>query len=241
MKKHIPNLLTILNLLCGTTAVVFAVEGNWRWAVFLILLAALMDFLDGFAARMLKAYSEVGKQLDSLADMVTFGVLPAVMLYKIYQQVFTGDIADFFGIPAIQWIILSTVLIIPAFSAIRLARFNTMEGDNPFFSGLPTPAHALFWTGAYWQIMKEGLLFQHEVSVWMIWIIQIILAVHMIMPVPMFSLKFETYKLRGNMIRYSFLFLSVILLIFTGIPGLSIVVLIYILLALVNILMAPKG
>ena len=240
MKKHIPNFLTILNLLCGTTAVVFAVEGNWRWTVYLILMAALLDFFDGFAARRLKAYSEVGKQLDSLADMVTFGVLPAIMLYKIYQQVFTGDIPGFFGIPAIQWIILSTVLIIPAFSAIRLARFNTMESDSSFFSGLATPAHALFWTGAFWQIMKEGLLFQHEVSVWMIWIIQVILAFHMIMPVPMFSLKFETYKLKGNIIRYSFLILSIIILIFTGIPGLSIVVLIYIMLALVNILMAQR-
>jgi len=238
MKKHIPNLITILNLFCGSVAVVFVLEGNWYWAVMLVLLAALFDFLDGFTARMLKAHSEIGRQLDTLADMITFGLLPAVMLYKIYQQVFAGDISGIFAIPAVQWIVLASILMVPAFSAIRLARFNIGDTEGSFFMGLATPANALFWTGMYWQIMKEGLIFQHEFSVWLVWIIQIILAVHMIMPVPMFSLKFEHFKVNGNIVRYLFLATSGIILIFTGIPGLSVVVLLYILLALVNIPMA---
>ena len=238
MKKHIPNFITILNLLCGSTAVVFAVEGNWQWAVMLILLASLFDFLDGLAARLLKANSEIGKQLDSLADMISFGLLPAIMLYKIYQQLFIGDLSGIFGNSIIQWIILSSVLIVPAFSAIRLARFDTEEPGQTFFLGLATPANALFWTGMYWQIMKEGLVFQHELSIWFIWIIHIILAFHMILPVPMFTLKFEHFKIKGNIIRYLFFLTSAIILVSTGIPGLSVIVLIYILLALINTVMA---
>ena len=238
MKKHIPNFLTLLNLVCGTTAIVFSIEGNWRWAVFLILVAALFDFLDGLAARLLKAYSDVGKQLDSLADMVTFGVLPAIMLYLIYQQLFIGDLHGIFEKPFMQLIILLTVLIIPAFSAIRLARFNTAESNGSYFFGLATPAHALFWTGIYWQIMKEDQLFQHEISVWFIWIIHILLAFQMILPIPMFSLKFESFALRGNVVRYFFLLLSLVIIAIAGIPGLPLIVLIYILLSLINLLLA---
>lgn len=238
MKKIIPNFITILNLLCGSVAVVFVLEGNWYWAVMLVFFAALADFLDGLAARLLKAYSEIGKQLDSLADMVSFGLLPAFMLYKIYQQLFIGDIVGIFGNHVIQWIIYATILIVPAFSAIRLARFNTDQSEESFFLGLATPANAIFWTGMYWQIMKEGVIFQHEISIWFIWIIQWILALHMILPIPMFSLKFEHFKLKGNIIRYLYLLTSGIILIFTGIPGLSVVILLYILIAMVNMLMA---
>ena len=88
MKNHLPNLLTLLNLACGTVAIVLTIEGQWQWAVYLVLVAALFDFLDGFAARMLKAYSDTGKQLDALADMVSFGVLPGVFIYTIFKALF---------------------------------------------------------------------------------------------------------------------------------------------------------
>ena len=238
MIKHLPNALTLLNLMCGTTAIVFSIEGNWRAAVFLILLAALFDFFDGLAARLLKAYSDIGKQLDSLADMVSFGVLPAIMLYLIYQQLFIGDLQGVFAKPFLQWIVLATVLIIPAFSAIRLARFNTAEGEGTDFLGLATPAHALFWTGIYWQIMKSEQLFQHDIAVWFIWIIHILLAFQMIIPIPMFSLKFESYVIKGNIVRYFFLIISIVILAVAGISGLPLIIIIYILLSLINLLLA---
>lgn len=230
VKNHIPNGITLLNLVCGTAAVVFALEGQWTWAVYLVLAAAVLDFLDGLAARLLKATSSTGKQLDSLADMVTFGLLPAVFVYSIFIRQFREgvDIP-----PGLQWIILASIALIPVFSAIRLARFNVRE-SSPFFIGLPTPAHGLFWTGIYWQYMDSGSLFGTALNAYFLWAIMLIMAMYMIMPVPMYSLKFEGFRLRGNLIRYVLLAAAALILAWTGIPGLTLVVLTYILLSLLN-------
>lgn len=228
MKRHIPNLLTLLNLAAGTTAIVLTLEGNRVPAVYLMLAAAVLDFLDGLAARLLHAYSETGRQLDSLADVVSFGVLPAIFIYTIFMHQFTG---------LLQWIILGSILIVPIFSAIRLARFNAGEGEDPCFHGLPTPAHALFWTGLFWQFIHGGLLYGKPVSVFFLWAIMIIMAFQMILPVPMVTLKFEHFRIRGNLVRYLLLVLSAMILILTGMAGLSLVVLTYILLSLLNLVL----
>ena len=239
MKKHIPNLITLLNLGCGTVAIVFALEGQWQWAVYLLLIAAGFDFLDGLAARLLNAYSETGKQLDSLADMVTFGVLPALFIYTIFKQQFLVSGTE--GFPQmIQWLMLFSVVVVPAFSAIRLARFNVREQGGSFFNGLPTPAHALFWTGIYWQFMRDGLLFGTALNLFFLWAIMLIMAFHMILPVPMYTLKFEHFRVRGNLIRYLILLVSVVILVITGLSGLSLVILAYILLSLLNLLLQTR-
>ena len=241
MKRHLPNLITLLNLACGTVAIVLTLEGQWRWAVYLVLAAAVFDFLDGFAARMLKAHSETGKQLDSLADMVSFGVLPAVFIYTLFKNLFLNqpdDAGKFYT--QLQWVVLASVLLVPAFSAIRLARFNTEKDQGSFFYGLPTPAHALFWTGIFWQMMQNGSLFGTPLNLFFMWAIMLIMAFHMILPVPMYSLKFEHFRLRGNLIRYLLLFLSVGILIIAGWGGLSLVILVYILLSLLNLLLARR-
>lgn len=241
MKRHLPNLITLLNLACGTTALVLALEGQWRWAVYLILAASVLDFLDGFAARMLKAQSNMGKQLDSLADLVSFGVLPAVFIYVIFSTLFQNQPADsgsFYG--TFQWIVLISVLLVPVFSAIRLARFNTEEDQGRFFYGLPTPAHALFWTGIFWQFMGSGNIFGTPMNLFFMWAIMLIMAFHMILPVPMYSLKFEHWRLRGNLIPYLILLLSAVILISMGLGGLPIVILVYILLSLLNLLLARR-
>lgn len=236
MKRHLPNLLTLLNLACGTAAIILALEGQWRFAVYLLLAAALFDFLDGFAARLLKAYSQTGKQLDSLADMVTFGVLPAVFIYTLFK--FSSP--DQLGSGTMYWIMLASVVVVPVFSAIRLARFNIHESDEPFFSGLPTPAHALFWTGLFWQFMEDGLLFGTLVNPYFLWAIMWIMAFQMLLPVPMYSLKFEHFRIRGNLIRYLILLSALIILLLTGLSGLSLVILTYILLSLLNLLLQTK-
>jgi len=241
MRRHIPNLLTLLNLACGTVAIVLALEGQWRWAVYLILAASIFDFLDGFAARMLKAYSEIGKQLDSLADMVTFGVLPAIFIYTLFKNLFLNQPVDsgtFYNY--LQWVVLVSVLLVPAFSAIRLARFNTEKDQGTFFYGLPTPAHALFWTGIFWQMMENGSLFGTPLNLFFMWAIMLIMAFHMILPVPMYSLKFEHFRLRGNLIRYLLLLLSLVILLSVGWGGLSLIILLYILLSLLNLLLARR-
>jgi CDP-diacylglycerol---serine O-phosphatidyltransferase len=262
MKRHIPNLLTLFNLASGTTGIVLTLEGNWQPAVYLMLAAAFFDFFDGMAARFLKAYSETGRQLDSLADVVSFGVLPAVFAYTIFLHQFIGGESGTlqvpgspgpeFGItgiegglrmvihPFLQWIILGSILLIPVFSAIRLARFNTGQGDDPFFHGLPTPAHALFWTGLFWQFIHGGLLYGRPVSIFFLWSIMLIMVFQMILPVPMYTLKFEHFRLQGNLIRYLLIFLSVIILIMSGLSGLTLIILLYILLSLLNLLLGRK-
>lgn len=236
MKKHIPNLFTLLNLSCGTVAIVLTIEGQWQWSVYLLIAAALFDFMDGMSARLLNAVSETGKQLDSLADMVTFGVLPAVFIYAIFRQQFLG--ADTGLYPhTVQWLMLISVVMVPALSAIRLARFNQEESGVTFFHGLPTPAHALFWTGLYWQFMEEGLLFGTQVNLYFLWAIMVLMALHMILPVPMYSLKFKHLRIKGNLIRYVLLVIAVVILALTGLSGITLVILSYILLSLLNLLL----
>lgn len=241
MKRHLPNLITLLNLASGCVAIVLTLEGQWRWAVYLVLAASLFDFLDGFTARMLKAHSAIGKQLDSLADMVSFGVLPAVFIYTLFKELFRNlpeDAGMFYQ--QMQWVILVSVLLVPACSAIRLARFNSEEDHGSFFYGLPTPAHTLFWTGIFWQIMQSGTLFGTPMNLFFMWTIMLIMAFHMILPIPMYSLKFENFRLQGNLIRYLLLFMALIILIFAGLGGLSLVILVYILLSLLNLLLARR-
>ena len=241
MKKHLPNFLTMLNLACGTTAIVLTLEGQWQWAVYLVLIASLFDFLDGFSARMLNARSETGKYLDSLADIVTFGVLPGVFIYTVFKVLFLNQVEGSTPLSfSLQWIMFGTVLIVPVFSAIRLARYNLKESEESFFEGLPTPAHTLFWTGLFWQFMMDGTLFGTPLNVFFIWSIMLIMAFQMILPVPMYSLKFEHLRLRGNLIRYLLLLASLVILLITGLAGLSVVILIYVLLSLLNLLFLTR-
>ena len=241
MKRHIPNLLTLLNLAFGTAAIVFTLEGNWQYAVYLMLAASLMDFLDGFAARLLKAHSETGKQLDSLADMVSFGVLPAIFIYTIFRSLLLNQPEGQSSFhEGLQWLVLASVALVPALSAIRLARFNSQQDSGSFFHGLPTPAHALFWTGIFWQFMESGNLFGTPLNLYFLWAIMFIMAFHMILPVPMYSLKFTHFRIRGNLIRYLLIVLAVVILALTGLPGLSLVILTYILLSLLNLLIAVR-
>ena len=241
MKRHIPNLITLLNLACGTAAIVLSLEGQWRLAVYLVLAASVFDFLDGFAARLLKVGSDTGKQLDSLADMVSFGVLPAIFIYTLFKVLFHNqpeDAGKFYD--HLQWVVLISVLLVPAFAAIRLARFNTEEDQGSFFYGLPTPAHALFWTGIFWQVMQSGSLFGTPVNLFFMWAIMLIMAFHMILPIPMYSLKFEHFRVRGNLIRYLLLLLALVILLVTGWGGLPLVILVYIMLSLLNLLVAKR-
>src|SRR5687767_11262435 len=166
IKKSIPNFITCLNLLCGCIGIVFAFEGNLIWSAYMVGIAAVLDFLDGFAARMLKVYSDMGKQLDSLADMVTFGMLPGVVMYHlIYFSLENGsvslDLSDS-RLPG-QHLTVNPytaylpyfAFLIPVFSAIRLARFNLDSRQSDSFIGLPTPANAIFIV-SLWFIIRDG-------------------------------------------------------------------------------------
>jgi CDP-diacylglycerol---serine O-phosphatidyltransferase len=221
----------------GTVAILMVLSDRPGLAVIFILAAALFDFLDGTAARLLKSTSEIGKQLDSLADIVSFGLVPAAFLYKIIQYLLGIEQDDpFWSGPVVSVVALASILIVPVFSAIRLARFNTQKPGGDFL-GLPVPAYALFWTGIYYDVIINGSLYGQNISIWFTLVIMIGLAGLMIIPLPMISLKFTDLKLRNNVFRYLTLLLGIFMLIILHIPGLPVLILIYILLSLVRIVL----
>jgi CDP-diacylglycerol--serine O-phosphatidyltransferase len=203
----LPNAITCLNLLAGCLAIERTFQADFTGAFLLVALAAVFDFLDGFCARLLKSYSEVGKQLDSLADMVSFGAAPAFALFNLLRGRFDG--------PEIY-----SVFIVAAFSALRLAKFNLDTRQSDGFIGLPTPANTLlivsliFLTGGGPAGEKGPLLFLLDTPWWLIGL-SIGLSLLLVSEVPMFSLKFKSFGWKGNEIRYLFLlFAAALLLVF---------------------------
>ena len=176
--KHIPNTITSMNLLCGVLGVIASLDGRLEQGFALMILAAVFDFCDGLAARLLKAYSEIGKELDSLADDVSFGVLPAVMLYKISGT----DIAVLRYLP----------LLLAAFSALRLAKFNLDERQHDSFIGLPTPAAAMICgsLATLVTVRPDSFLAHWCAGPVFIPVLTIVLCYLLVSEIPMFSMKF---------------------------------------------------
>ena len=178
--KHIPNTITSMNLLCGVLGVIFTFQGALDLAFYLMILAAVFDFLDGFAARMLNAYSPMGKELDSLADLISFGLLPALM---IHRRLVEGGMTGF-------WIYVPVIICI--FSALRLAKFNVDDRQSENFLGLPTPACAM-WCGSLIYAADRGvmtvagLLSERYIMI----IAPVVLAILLVSEIPMFSMKFK--------------------------------------------------
>lgn len=195
MKKHIPNTITSLNLLSGCIAVYLGFQGNYGWAFFFILLAAIFDFLDGFAARLLKAYSAIGKELDSLADVISFGLAPGAMVFSLLQQTDLHIVLPLAG------------FLIPVFSALRLAKFNIDERQSDSFLGLPVPANAIFWGGAVYSF-ADFFIF----NPWILCALVLLFCTLMVTEIPMFSLKMKNFSWRDNKTQYIFLLGCIILL-----------------------------
>ena len=178
--KHIPNTITSMNLLCGALGVIFSLRGSLDIAFYLMLAAAICDFCDGFAARMLNAYSPLGKELDSLADLISFGLLPSLMLHR---RLIEGGVTDFWAY---------TPLIIVVFSALRLAKFNVDDRQTENFLGLPTPASAL-WCGSLIYAADHGVMSMANLlhDTHLIIIASVVLALLLVSEFPMFSFKIK--------------------------------------------------
>lgn len=200
MKKHIPNAITSGNLICGCISIQQMSQGNMTTAAIFILLAAFLDFFDGMAARMLKVSGDLGKQLDSLADMVSFGLAPAFIAFGLLENAVENKIYAYFA------------FIMAVFSALRLAKFNIDERQSEEFIGLPTPANALFWIGislSYWQSfnMEHG---KSVADLWVKWSANpyfivgaiLLLSYAMVAEIPLISLKFKNFGWKGNEYRY---------------------------------------
>jgi CDP-diacylglycerol---serine O-phosphatidyltransferase len=228
IKKHIPNIITLLNLFCGCVAIVFVAERNYEMAFYLVCLGIFLDFFDGFFARLFNVAGELGLQLDSLADMVTSGVAPGFVMYWLLQQSQN---------PAHPILILPYLgFIITLGSCYRLANFNIDTRQTDSFIGLPTPANALF-------ILSLPLVLRHSDSLivfeiltnrWILLVITLFSAYIMNAEIPLFSLKIKDFSFKKNALQIVFLTLCVLLLIFFHYLAIPLVIVTYVLLSVIN-------
>ena len=229
IKKNIPNLITLGNLTCGLLSIVLAFEGKLAIAGALIFYGAILDFFDGFAARLLKVNSELGKQLDSMADMVTFGVAPGLILFHLIL----GEI-DTTGLSYNKVFSIASIgFLIPIFSAIRLAKFNIDTRQTTSFIGLPTPAAAIFIASFPIIGANYGIWLSTELLIGT----TVILSLLLVAEIPLFSLKIskgENLKSQLNIIRILFLISSVILLFVLQFASIPFIVILYIFLSIIN-------
>jgi len=257
LKKHIPNILTLANLFCGMLAIEIGFSEHYFLAAFLLLLGAFFDFFDGFAARLLNVQGELGKQLDSFADMVTFGVAPGVVMYSFLSSFIESAYAPYIS------------FVIPLLSAVRLAKFNIDAKQTDKFIGLPTPANALFFVFIPLIFSMESLGWNHTTFVtgiksdyfsnlfatasfsvletfkYLIIVLIMLFSYFLIAPIEMIALKFKSFGWNGNEIRFVFLGLCLVVIItsllissvFVSVP---IIILLYIILSIINNLFKKK-
>ena len=230
MKKYIPNFITSLNLAAGFAAIIFASQGNILMAAWIIAAAMVFDFLDGFAARALNAYSDIGKELDSLADIVSFGVAPAIILYQLTMNAYSPT-----GIFS-QLMIILILSIMPVCAALRLAIFNLDKSQTTNFKGLATPASAIAVISIVFasNYSDSGIIAFLVNSPVAIIIITVILSALMVSRLELFSLKISSLKLKGNESRYMMLVMLIIIFAIFGIAGVALIIPAYIIASLTS-------
>lgn len=241
MIKQIPNIITSLNILCGSVAIIFAVGGDLVIAAFFAFFGIFFDFFDGLAARLLKAQSELGLQLDSLADVITSGVVPGIVMVQLLSMAFFGKYINLnelienggWNVGITHYLPLMGLLITVA-SAYRLAKFNVDTRQTSSFIGLPTPANSML-------ILSLPLIlhFQYTdlaagiiLNPWFLMGITILSCILLNAEIPLFAMKFKTWDFKGNAIRYLFLLLSMVAIVLLQFVAIPVIILLYILLSL---------
>jgi len=220
VKKHIPNTITCCNLISGCIATYFAFQGDFTLALLFIIIGAVFDFFDGMSARLLGVSSPIGKELDSLADDITFGFAPSAI---VFSYLCTFHI----HLPFVPFL----AFIMAAFSALRLAKFNLDERQALGFIGLPTPANALFWGSLICGLQEHGFVF--DGLEWVILIGTFISSYLLIAEIPMFALKFKHWGWKGNEIKYIFVLSCIPLLLILGISGFAAIIAWYVVLSVI--------
>ncbi len=235
LKSQIPNLFTLSNLICGLLSIYFIFQGYLNIAAYLILLAAVFDFFDGLIARALGVSGELGKQLDSLADMVTFGAAPVFISLHILGSL--SNIPQ--GVAAIA--VGFAPLLMGAMAAYRLAIFNIDTRQSDQFIGMPTPAVALFWVAVL--LVSEYSLGDTALDAAYGWYLNtplavalssLVFAVLMVAPFPLIALKFKGYGVKGNEFKYLLVLLSIVLLAIFAVKAVPIILLLYLVLSVIN-------
>lgn len=224
MKKHIPNLITCLNLLSGAFAIICTLTevGDPWYAVYFIVLAAVFDFFDGMAARALGVSSPIGKDLDSLADVISFGLAPAVLIFHGLQ------------LEGVSFFAAAPVILIAPGAALRLAKFNNDTRQTTSFIGLPVPANALFWIGIYSALPSLALLVGSSFLLGFVYLLVALLVYLMLSEIPMFSFKIKSWELTALRPQIILVLASVCALVFLGLGGFSVAILAYVLLSVLQ-------
>jgi CDP-diacylglycerol--serine O-phosphatidyltransferase len=228
LKKHIPNIITLLNLLCGCIALVFAGEANFEMAFFFVCLGIFFDFFDGFFARLFNVSSPLGLQLDSLADMVTSGVVPGFVLFKMLSNSVNSD-PSLMYLPYLGFIITLG-------SCYRLANFNIDTRQTDSFIGLPTPANALFILSLPLLLKNSDSLIVLELLInpWVLLFISVLSAYILNAEIPLFALKIKKFNLKDNALQLFFLLISILLLAYLQFAGVALIIVFYVLLSIIT-------
>ena len=236
IRRNIPNAITLLNLLCGLLSLIMTFRGNYPMASYFIFGAAVFDFLDGNAARMLKAYSELGKQLDSLADMVSFGVAPGILVFRLI-----GESCAACSTLSPVHLTPYFALLIPLCSALRLAKFNIDLRQEVNFIGLPTPANAIFFAAiplvlyvqpGLYSLVDLDFLPAFFSNARVLALLSVFFSYLLISDFKIFSMKFKNLGWEGNQLRLVFLAVSVVLLALFFLSAVPVIIMIYILMSI---------
>ena len=228
LKAQLPNFITLLNLLSGVVGILWVLEGQLLYGAYFVILSAGFDFLDGFAARLLKVQSDMGKELDSLADVVSFGVLPGILLYSLTKAQTDSQVLPYL------------TLIIPMLSAYRLAKFNLDTRQSDRFIGLPTPANALLLSTlphlvAHWPELAPWVTSPIALVV-IAWVASILL----VSELPLIALKFKNSSFADNTYRYTLLCLGAFCFAWLQLAGIPLIIIAYLLLSGVEQLLLKK-
>lgn len=241
MKSVIPNTLTALNLFCGSIAVLSFLNHFYLLGIILIFVASIADFFDGFVARLLKVQSELGKELDSLADMVSFGFVPGTILYVALLK--TTNYSDFTGLIENEEYMPFIGFLITVFSGLRLAKFNIDTRQSTSFIGLPTPANTLFFLTipSIW-LNAESTDFIHEIisNPTILILSTLLFSYLLIAELPLIALKFKGFGFKGNAFRYILIISGIISTILFTYLAIPVILVLYILLSIIENITAKK-
>ncbi|MCR5641761.1 MAG: CDP-diacylglycerol--serine O-phosphatidyltransferase [Prevotella sp.] len=225
MKKHIPNTITCCNLIAGCIATYYAFQSDYQLALLFIVIGAVFDFFDGMVARLLHVSSPIGKELDSLADDITFGFAPSAIVFSFLSSFHIH-------LPFVPFL----AFLIAAFSALRLAKFNLDERQTLGFIGLPTPANALFWGSLIVSLNCQSWFEPYQLPEYWLYVVLVLIPVScylLVSEIPMFALKFKTWGWKGNEVKYVFLLTCIPLLLLLGVSGLAAIIAWYVILSAV--------
>jgi CDP-diacylglycerol--serine O-phosphatidyltransferase len=226
MKRYIPNALTLLNLFCGSIAVIFVLNGNFVVGALFVFLGIFFDFFDGFAARKLNVQSDLGIQLDSLADMITSGLVPGLVMFKLTESFSFSNMAmlPLFG------------LLITLASAYRLAKFNIDEDQQSYFKGLPTPANTLLIISLplILEFQNNDLINALILNKWVLLFLTLLSCYLLNSNIKLFALKFKDWSFKSNASRYVFIILSLVLLLVLHFAAIPLIVAMYIVMSLLD-------